>query len=147
MPKIVYIDMDDTLCHYSLAHKKYKNEFPEIKYPQSQANFFKDLKPIELTIESVKMLINSEEYKPYILTAPSIHNPLSYTEKRIWVEKHFGLEFTKRLIIAMDKSLLRGDFLIDDWDHGRGQESFQGELIHYGSPNYPNWKSIIDRLM
>ncbi len=35
-------------------------------------------------------------------------------EKRVWIEKYFGLEFTEKLIISANKGLLKGDLLIDD---------------------------------
>lgn len=146
MSKTIFIDMDDTLCDFSGAYNREIESNPKIAYPQSQYGFFSELQPIEGAIASVKQLIDSTEYKPYILTAPSVKNPLCYTEKRVWVEKHFGLEFTKRLIISLDKSLLRGEILIDDWNTGRGQDNFQGELIHYGSEKFPDWTSVMDYL-
>lgn len=73
-------------------------------------------------------------------------NPLCYTEKRIWVENHLGFEFTYKLILATNKGLLKGDYLIDDYVAGRGQENFEGELIHFGSYKYPDWDSIMKYL-
>jgi 5'(3')-deoxyribonucleotidase len=76
------------------------------------------------------------------LTAPSEHNPLSYTEKRIWIEKHLGFDFVERLIICSNKSLLKGDILIDDHISGKGQENFEGQLIHFGSEEFLNWVMV-----
>jgi hypothetical protein len=45
--------------------------------------------------------------------------------------------------ITPDKSLWMGDFLIDDHDSGRGQENFQGELIHFGSAKWPDWATVL----
>ena len=74
-------------------------------------------------------------------------NPHSYMEKRIWVEKHFDYEFTKKLIISPNKGLSIGEYLIDDNISGKGQENFNGKLIHFGSPRYPNWLTIIDEFI
>jgi 5'-nucleotidase len=41
--------------------------------------------------------------------------------------------------------LLKGDFLIDDYITGRGQEYFEGELIHFGSNQYPDRLSVRER--
>ena len=68
---------------------------------------------------------------------------MSYTEKRVWVEKHLGLEFVERLIICPDKSLLKGNYLIDDLATGRGQENFEGQLIHFGTETFKNWEDVI----
>jgi len=40
-----------------------------------------------------------------------------------------------------------GDYLIDDHASGRGQEDFQGELIHFGSEKFPDWKVILNYLL
>lgn len=134
--------MDDVLCDYQSGKKHYMNLFPGIEFPQSIKGFFEDLNPIKGGIEAVKKMISSEKYDPYVLTAPSTRNPHSYSEKRIWIEKYFGYEFTKKLIICSNKGLLKGDFLIDDYIEGRGQEKFEGELLHFGSEVFPDWESI-----
>ena len=85
--------------------------------------------------------------RPYILTAPSLYNPLSYTEKRLWVEDHLGFAWVKRLIISPDKSLLIGDVLVDDHREGHGQENFKGRLIHFGSPKFHNWAQVIEAVL
>ncbi len=144
--KIVYIDMDDVLADWLKSYEMYKIDFPNIEYPQSIKGFWENLSPIVDSFESVKKLIASNKYDPYILTAPSTRNPLSYTEKRIWIEKYFGYNFTKKLILCPNKGLLKGDILIDDNINGRGQEDFIGEIIHFGSPEFPDWISVNDYL-
>ena len=141
---VIYIDMDGVLCDFEGAFLRDQKAFPEIPYPQSRAGFYIGLKPVKGAIEAMDALMRDENIDPYILTAPSLYNPLSYTEKRIWVEDHLGFEWVKRLIISPDKSLLRGDILIDDHTRGRGQDMFQGQLIYFGSPKFPNWTSVID---
>ena len=60
--------------------------------------------------------IYSDKFDMWFLTAPSIKNPMSYAEKRVWIETNsFPPE---RLIICPDKSLLKGDYLIDDNKEG-----------------------------
>jgi len=143
---IIYIDMDDVLCDYTTAFNNAIEETPGIAFPQSQYGFYANLAPITEAIESVQKLINSEKFDPYILTAPSTRNPFSYTEKRVWIEKYFGIEFTEKLIISSNKGLLKGDILIDDLISGRGQENFEGKIMQFGSANYPDWKTVIARL-
>lgn len=143
---IVYLDMDDVLCDFTGTFYKYIERNPGIQYPQSQYGFFANLAPIEGAIDAVNALIKSETYDPYILTAPSIHNPLCYTEKRVWVENAFGLEFVNKLIISPNKSLLKGAYLIDDNNKGKGQDGFEGELLHFGSEDFPDWKAVREYL-
>ncbi|WP_444931634.1 5' nucleotidase, NT5C type [Microbulbifer sp. SSSA002] len=136
---IVYIDMDDVLCDFSGASKRELERNPSIKFPQSQYGFFANLSPL---IGAVNALLASEQYEPYILTAPSVKNPLCYTEKRVWVGNHLGMEMVNRLIISPNKSLLKGEFLIDDNITGRCQSEFEGELLHFGSNKYPDWNAV-----
>ncbi len=144
--KLIYVDMDDTLCEFKQAYLRHKQHFPEVIYPQSQIDFFRDLDPIAGAISSIHALENSEKYDVYILTAPSVRNPLCYMEKRIWVEKHLGFDFVNKLIISPNKSLLKGDYLIDDYANGKGQEGFEGELLHFGSEQFKSWQSVLQYL-
>jgi len=145
MNPILYVDMDDTLCKYTST--LLPQITPELQFPQGQLGFYLNLEPIKDAIESVITLINSGFYDVYILTAPSVINTHSYSEKREWIEKYFGYNFCHKLIISPNKGLLKGDYLIDDCSSGKGQESFQGELIQFGSDKYPTWGSVMDYLL
>jgi 5'-nucleotidase len=52
------------------------------------------------------------------------------------------LGFVKKLIICPNKSLLKGQYLIDYNHTGKGQEKFEGKLIHFGSDEFPNWEKV-----
>lgn len=144
--KRIYIDMDGVLCDFQGAFDQSKKAQPDNPYPQSVANFYTSLEPIAGALAAMELLGNSNEYETFILTAPSTYNPLSYTEKRIWVEEHLGFPWVEKLIISPDKSLLKGDILIDDNDNGKGQENFEGELIHFGSAPFLSWKKVLAHL-
>ena len=143
----IYIDMDGVLCDFEGAVARDKMAYPDIEYPQSREGFYRALKPISGAVEAMNILLQTKGVDAYILTAPSLYNPLSYTEKRLWVEDHLGFEWVKRLIISPDKSLLRGDVLIDDHDKGRGQDAFKGRLICFGRTPFQNWSSVIEDLI
>jgi len=141
--KVLYVDMDGVLCDFEGAHQNELASKPEIAYPQSQYGFFRKLQPIQHALKSMKSLQQLRAFDIYILTAPSIHNPLCYSEKREWIETHLGFEWVKKLIISPNKGLSKGHYLIDDHVEGRGQELFEGELVHFGSEKFPDWHSII----
>lgn len=145
--KIVHIDMDDVLCDYSGAHARIRKDFPLLDYPQSKTGFFLNLTPIQGALDAVGLLRDSDCLDVYVLTAPSTMNPQSYKEKREWIENNFDYEFTKKLIICPNKGLVKGHYLIDDNLHGKGQEDFEGEVIHFGSERYPSWGDVINKLM
>jgi 5'(3')-deoxyribonucleotidase len=134
--RIVYIDMDGVLCDYYGRYLEQKSDTNY--YPQSRYGFFRNLEPIEGAIETVNKLIEYG-YDVYILTSPSVQNPLSYTEKREWIEKYLGLDMCYKLILSPNKTLLKGSYLIDDNIH----EGFEGELIHFGKTDkFKNWKDV-----
>jgi len=143
LSKIVYVDMDDTIANYRKA--MLENPY-NLDYPQSVVGFYLGLEPLEYAVESVKYIDSLDDYDIWFLTAPSVINAHSYTEKRLWIEKYFGHDKCHQLIIAPHKGLLLGQYLIDDITFGKGQDSFTGELIHYGSLRYPNWNVIVKYL-
>ena len=147
MKRIVYVDMDGVLCDFENAVDRARKTDPDELYPHSAAGFYRSLMPLPGALEAMDRMLSSPDLDLYILTAPSVYNPLCYTEKRLWVEDHLGFEMTKRLIISPDKSLLNGDVLIDDNVNGHGQDRFGGTLVQFGSEVYPNWKSILTSLL
>ncbi|WP_305815369.1 5' nucleotidase, NT5C type [Photobacterium leiognathi] len=139
---VIYVDMDDVICDFKKAFDEAILNDSQTKYPQSQYGFFADLEPLDGAISAVTAINKSPQYEFYILTAPSPRNPLCYTEKRVWVEKHLGYNFVEKLIICSNKGLLKGDILIDDNISGRGQERFEGKVLHFGSSEFPNWEAV-----
>ena len=95
-------------------------------------------------LESLKPLNDCGWLVVYILTAPSIYNPLCSTEKRLWVEQYLGFDMVERLIISNNKSLNKGHYLIDDYIEGCGKENFEGELLQFGSDRFPDWESVLN---
>lgn len=139
--KRIYIDMDDTICDFITPFKtgEYK-----LKYPQSKVGFFLNLKPLEFAIDGIRIL--QSKYDVWILTRPSIKNIHCYTEKAEWIKKYFGEGMLEKLILCPDKSLVKGDYLIDD-DNKHGQLKFEGEWIEFTSNRFPNWRTVIEYLI
>jgi len=133
----IYVDMDGVLCDYMHMSRKYRKRTPENGFPQASYGFFRDMIPMENAIESYMWL--HRNFETYILTRPSVLNPLSYTEKRDWVEKHLGIEICDNLIMSCHKGLLMAEYLIDDmpWP------TFQGKQILFGSTEFPEWKTVL----
>ena len=136
---ILYVDLDDTICNYTKRFNEVKDDCVYVEYPQSSANFYDFMEPVDGAIETIYDL--SYLFDLYILTAPSPYNPLTYSGKAKWVGKHLGLEILKKLIICPNKGLLKGDVLIDDHIEGCGQENFEGKLI-----KFTNWYLTIKEL-
>jgi 5'-nucleotidase len=144
-----YVDMDDTLCKFvGQAYLDLKAN-PSIKYPQSVYGFFTKLKPHANAVESMKEMVDMG-LDVWILTRPSVLNPLCYTEKRVWVEQHLGLDFCDRLILCPDKGRVgdENDFLIDDynWKTPKNPKStpWKGTQLLFGQAPYENWDKVME---
>lgn len=139
----INIDMDNTLLAFKAAYDRDRLLHPEQPYPQSQYGFFANLELLPFADLAYKYFTEWRGHEVYFLSAPSVHNPMCYTEKRISIEKHFGFKACENLILACDKSLIRGDVLIDDRVDSNRQNEFQGELIHFGSEKFPSWVRVL----
>ncbi len=138
---IIYIDMDGVICNYQEMMTRFKQRAPWLEFPQTKEDFWTKLNPIPGAINAVNELRKLSEV--YILTAPSVKNPSSYSGKRIWIEKYFDESFCHKLIICPNKGLLKGDLLIDDNLGGKGQESFNGRLLKFGFGPYLTWDLVL----
>ena len=140
--KIIYVDMDNTLCDFTTAYLRHRVDYPEIDFPHSIPEFFQNLAPLPNAIRTFEWLSEQPDFEVYILTAPSVKNPLCYTEKRLWVEKYLGFAAVNQLIISPHKNLNKGHYLIDDNVSGKGQENFEGEVVQFRSELFPDWAAI-----
>ena len=141
----IYIDMDGVICDFKGLYTTMRNKVPTLKFPQSNREFWTNLKPIKGAIEAVNKLRGLHDV--YILSAPSVRNPSSYSGKRIWIENYFDMDMVNKLILCNHKGLLSGDYLIDDNLKGKGQEDFKGIQIHFGKDPHPTWKEVLDTLV
>jgi len=162
MKKILFFDMDNVLVDFKSGIAKLddakKQEFGE--YYDSDGNkhkahyddvpgIFALMDPMPGAIEAVHKL--AEKYDVYILSTAPWKNPTACNDKLAWVKKYFGGEkddvFYKRLILTHHKDLCHGDFLIDDNNERNGAGKFTGKLIHFGSPEFPDWNAVLNYLM
>jgi hypothetical protein len=142
---IVYIDMDDTIVQYTKQKEQMLKDCPEMAFPQANYGFFTSMTPFDDAVDVIKKMIAHPMIEVGIATAPSIRNPMSYTEKRVCIEDLFGLDFCENLVIISKKNRLDGKnvYLVDDRNSGNGQDLFiKGKHIHYGSEDFPNWKVV-----
>lgn len=101
------------------ARKKFyaEEEFPPesqtaVRAIMCESGFFFDLPPVVGALEAMKIFAKRAEV--FICTAPLLSNDSCISDKARWVKKHLGPEWLRRLIITKDKTLVRGDYLIDD---------------------------------
>ena len=144
--KIIYFDMDNVLVDFKSAFnkiepdflRKFDGRFDEIP------GIFSLMEPLEGALEAYKTL--STKFDTYILSTAPWENSSAWSDKNKWVKRYLGKSAYKRLILSHNKHLNIGDYLIDDRTaNGAGQ--FTGEHIHFGSPQFPKWQSVLDYLL
>lgn len=80
----------------------------------------------------------------FFLSKPPEDRPYAWAEKVMWVKQHFP-DLEDRIIITFDKSACGDvyDFIIDDRPHKGNVENFKGDIIHFGSDQFPDWSAIV----
>lgn len=98
-----------------------------------EKGFFRNLKPIENSIEVMREL--DKNYDIYIASA-AMQFPNSLEEKHYWLEEYFPFIPWQQRILCGNKHILKGDILIDDRKYNL--ESFEGRSLLFTSPHNVN---------
>ena len=154
MTKILYIDMDGVLVDFKSAYGRLttweKNTYNPANDDPEDANYdevpdiYSRMEPMDGAIAAYEKL--SQVYETYILSTAPWENPTAWSDKLEWVKRHLGKTAHKRLILSHNKQLNKGDYLIDDRDKN-GANKFDGELICFGSYEFPDWNSVLRYLL
>jgi 5'(3')-deoxyribonucleotidase len=148
--KLLLIELDDIVVDLSDNIKKRVNNWEHLIETEKEAalknvyleypHYYQNLSPINLAIQSINSLSNF--YDIYFISAPCWDIPNMYTDKRIWVENHFGENFRKKLILSHRKDLQVGHYLIDRKGNN-GSDKFINELIPLGSEEFKDWDKVL----
>jgi 5'(3')-deoxyribonucleotidase len=118
--------------------------------PDDIPGIFENLELIHGAKEAIHKLYLSSKFDLFILTTAPWNNPSAWMQKRLWIEKHFGDIFYKKVIITHRKDLLIGDYLVDD-RIANGAGNFKGTHLHFGwnyidsrYNKYRDWTAILD---
>ena len=141
--KRVFFDMDNVLVNFPSGMAKVAPELLSKYKPDEVPGFFSLMEPMPGALEAVERI--SKKYDVFILSTAPWGNPSAWSDKLLWVKKHFGEVFYKRLILTHRKDLVKGDYLIDDRGKN-GTDEFEGEWIQFGSDRFPDWPSVVKYL-
>ena len=145
--KILYVDMDNTLVDFRarlegidpVLRKRYEGREDELP------GLFALMPPMPGALDSFRELAGL--FDTYILSTAPWGNPSAWQHKVEWVQVHLGMDrgspAYKRLILSHHKNLNIGDFLVDDRPHHSGVNKFAGEVIAFGSPDFPDWAAVV----
>lgn len=175
---IVLVDMDGTLADFSGRFVEQYNalypaepigspttwsmneEIPEDRRGSfwqivSKEGFFSGLDPLPGAIEAFHAMRDAG-HDAVLCTSPFIASRWCESEKRHWIEEHVGMEFSRSMVITHDKTLVRGDVLIDDRPDiiGRLKPAWQRVLLdqpynhHLNMPriarDWSNWQEVLE---
>lgn len=135
-----------------------REEYPENLRQQvddiyNAPGFYRNLPPTAGCIQALNDMIELG-IDVRICTAPLSRYENCVLEKYEWVEKHLGREFTRRMILTKDKTIVRGNYLIDDkpsiegshtpeWEHILFDCSYNTEITKNRRLNWSNWREIL----
>jgi len=150
--EVIWIDMDGVVADFEPRATEVAadmgltfKEFADQKQYRHIPGFYLDLPLITGAKEAIEKLEESGKYDLYFLSAPSWGNVSCFSDKRVWVEKHFP-SFRKKMGLSFQKGHHLGHYLIDDrTKYGAG--NFIGEHLQFGNSEYPNWDAILKKIL
>jgi 5'-nucleotidase len=117
---------------------KVRDDYPEelrekVESIYLSQGFYLNLGLVLGASEAVRELIRLG-HEVWICTSPLSRNPHCVSEKYAWVENNFGPEFVSRLVVTKDKTLIRGQYLIDDNPKIDGRFDPEWEHVLFDAP-------------
>lgn len=172
--KIVLVDMDGVIADFETGFiQSWKQKYPHLAYiPKEQRKnpritddypqiyrkkvegiykskgFFLSLPAVEKAKKGISEL-RDIGYEVFICSRPLTEYKFCVQEKYLWVEKHLGKDWIKKIILTKDKTLIRGNYLIEDWPEQLGLVTPLWQIVIFDQPynreynnnSRINWKS------
>lgn len=151
-PDLFYVPVEERNTFYT--YKQYPKELrPLTREVVRAAGFFGSLPPIPGALKGFKALVGTD-HEIFICSSPLIGNPTGASEKFDWIEEHLGREWLGKLILAPDKTMVRGDILIDDrpeikgsqkpiWEHVLYDQLYNRQIEGRRRMTWANWHEVI----
>jgi 5'-nucleotidase len=180
---IILIDMDNTLAEFDAGfldmwRRLYPDEIyvpladrksfhPHRDYPERlherihaichSKNFILNLTPTPGGINAVRAIVHAG-HDVRFCTSYLYEYEFCVVEKYAWIEKHFGKEYIEKIIIIRDKTLIRGDILIDDkpeisgvaeplWEHVMYDRPYNRHIDDKRRLTWQNWRDMLPEII
>lgn len=131
-PQKIWVPAENLLHHD--IDKNYPDEYGELfEEIVLRKGFYRSLPPIVGGKEALEHLL-SLGHDVRICTAPKRNYRNCVHEKFEWIDEHLGQVWVERTIITRDKTLVRGDILIDDKPNITGVCKPTWEHVFYDQP-------------
>jgi 5'-nucleotidase len=172
--KRLIVDMDDVIADATgqfilfyekefgirVARESLNNQDESLGFPDHhdiiqqfpfRETFFQTMIPHEGSQEILEKL--NKKYELFVVSA-AMEFPQSLTEKLKWLGEHFKFLHWKQIVFCGSKSVVHGDYMIDDLPHNLA--SFNGEKFIFSAPHnlhintyqrLNNWKEAGERFL
>ena len=157
-PNKNYVSLDKRTT--STTEEQYPLEDrPLLRSITSSPGFFLNLKPIEGSLNALLELKSISGNEVFLCSSPTNIYKQCVQEKYMWVEQHLGHEWTQKIILTKDKTLVYGNYLIDDnsnikgiktpfWEHVIYDQPYNRNLEHLNGKKriswQGNWREVLD---
>lgn len=183
---IILVDLDGVLANFELAClEAWQREYPSLPYIElenrchwdvrmdyraldssyeglmkdlmREKDFYLNLPIIDGAKEAMEEML-AANYEVLICTTPSRINLKCTTEKSEWVVKMLGPHWVERIIFTRDKTMVRGDILIDDkpvicglltptFTHVLFDWAYNREQDKPRIKEWKNWRQTVDSVL
>ncbi len=133
---IIYVDMDGVIADFAQA--RIDQGLQDTPSPDKHVDYSKI--PV-MPGAKAAIEILCEEHDVYIASTPPWRQPKAWTDKRLWIQKHFPA-LSRKVFLTHHKDLLIGDILVDDSNY-RGQPDFEGKWLWFGKPGNYDWRETL----
>ncbi len=151
-PQKIHIPLEERNVFYITDQypAEWKSDIHEIL---TAPNFFRELEPIPGGHDAINEM-KSLGIEVFICTSPLTAYRNCVLEKFEWVNEHLGPEWTHKIILTSDKTLVHADILIDDrpelpgvdvprWEHVLFEAAYNANLPEKRRINWQNWKTVL----
>lgn len=138
---------------FRLTEEYPKNTAPYVKGVYLAPGFIKNLPPIAGGLDA---LLEMEEkgHQVMICTSPLYDYENCVLEKFEWMDRYLGKEWSSKIILTKDKTLVKGDILIDDkplitgkctpeWEHVLYTKPYNQHIADKRRLTWDNWKEVL----
>ena len=180
MPRVWLIDQDGVLADFDgEVRRRCLEQFPQMPLiPQenhahfyfsenysepwrslintiyTQPGFILALPPIPGGLEAVRALTEIGEGETVCICTSPFGQYQTCGEKFEWIKRYLGPEFIVKTVLAKDKNLVRGDFLIDDrpeitgdlapmWEHIIFDQPYNRHIVGKRRLTWQNWREVL----
>lgn len=124
----------------------------DISKMMNTPGFYRDLEPISGAVDALHAM-EAAGITVFLCTAPYVTHETCASEKMGWVKEHLGERWLNRTVITSDKTLVRGDVLIDDKPNIKGAMKPLWKHIVFDAPynrgmepridNWVEWQNVL----